>query len=115
MDESISRATATSMPEDQVSQYVEMLKAQDQLARADELRRTGVGHGVAAPSTAAAGSDKVATAAGGPPPPSNNNQQGGPGQNQGGSGGAGASGGGGGGGGMDVADALAARLASLRK
>jgi hypothetical protein len=126
MEESIGRATATSMPDKEIEEYLEGLQQQHQIELNKQMRDSmpGTSH---ASASASAGPERVAAAAGGvppavPPPPGAGGPQpptqpgGGAGAGAGTGAGAGAGGGGGGGGGGgDITDALAARLAALRR
>lgn len=116
MDQAMASSTASSVPEDEVDNLIKMVQERNAIDMKDSLDGARVGSGaVMSPGAGvAAGPAKTAVAAGVLPPAPPTGPPGGPGTGPDGGAGGG-SGGGGGGGGMDVADALAARLAGLRK
>ncbi len=118
MDEAINRSTATSMPETEIDEYMAQLDAMRQNELAKEMRGQGIPTSAVGASASAVAPDRIPAAAGGgpvaggaPAPASASAPGGGAGGDNRGNN----NGGGGGGGGGDAVDALAARLAALRR
>jgi hypothetical protein len=112
MDSAVGHVMAAAQPEAEVDAYVAALMDAAGQAMGADARKAGVGSGAVGVGATAAAPARVAVVAGegaghGPAAPGAGGQPPAPGGESGS--------GGGGGGGMNVADALAARLAALKR